>query len=304
MNKICIVLVGATAVGKTEWAIKLARYFNTKIISADSRQCYQEISIGVAKPSSQYLNEIPHYFINSHSIHDVVNVKVFEAYALQSINTIFQQNNISIVVGGTGLYIDALCNGIDDIPPIDENTRNHIRQEFANRGVQWLQETIKQEDPLFFNIGENKNPHRLLRALEVMRSYQKSILEFQKKSTINRHFKIIKIGLTLPKELLVERIIKRTQTMIQEGLDEEVLSLKPYWHLQALQTVGYKEWIPYFENKINVEQVQEQIIIHTRQYAKRQTTWFKKDNSIHWISPQENLQSLIHWIEQQIANIE
>ncbi|MGL6022219.1 MAG: tRNA (adenosine(37)-N6)-dimethylallyltransferase MiaA [Chitinophagaceae bacterium] len=303
MEKICIILLGSTAVGKTEWAMKLARYFNIEILSVDSRQCYKEISIGVAKPSPQYLHEIPHHFINSHSIYEKVNAKIFEEYALNSFSSIFSKSNMAIMVGGTALYIDALCKGIDDIPIINQYIQNEIRLEFKNKGIVWLQATVEKEDPLFFKLGENKNPHRLLRALEVIRSHKKSIIQFHTQKAKLRNFKIIKIGLQLSKEILYQCIIERTHQMIKNGLEKEVLELKPYWHLQALQTVGYQEWIPYFEKKINFEKVQELIIIHTRQYAKRQMTWFKKDTSTHWITPEDNFESVVAWLQQKIYNL-
>jgi tRNA dimethylallyltransferase len=199
-NKTCIVVTGPTGIGKTDYAIKLALQYNTQIISADSRQCFKELNIGVAKPSSAQLNTVYHYFINSHSIHDEVNVKVFEQFALNAVHKIFERNDIAVMAGGTGLYIKAFCEGLDDVPAVDEEIRNEINKAYKLRGMNWLQSETQKQDPLYFSLGEIENPQRTLRALEVKLSTGKSILGFQSGKKIKRDFEIKKINLELPRE--------------------------------------------------------------------------------------------------------
>ncbi len=283
-NKTCIVILGPTAVGKTLLAVSLAKHFNTQIISADSRQCYRELNIGVAKPSSNVLDQVKHYFIDSHSIHEHVNVKIFETYALKAADAIFLKHDTAIMVGGTGLYIKAFCDGIDEIPVIDSDIKRNIILNFQTSGIGWLQNEIGKKDPLYFKKGEMQNPQRLMRALEVKLSTGKSIIEFQTQQKKKRNFNITKIGLELPKEQLHQNINNRVEEMIRNGSLEEVESLHPYKHLSALQTVGYRELFDYLDLKISLNEAIEKIKVNTRQYAKRQMTWFKKDKEVRWIS--------------------
>jgi len=285
MNKTCIVISGPTAVGKTPLAISVAKYFSTQIISSDSRQCYKELSIGVAKPSQEELTSVPHYFINSHSIHESINAGIFEKYALEKVQEIFLKNEVAVVVGGTGLYIKTFCEGIDQLPIVAPGIRENITRNFEKKGLEWLQKEVEKYDPLYFSKGEIHNPHRLIRALEVVMSSGKSIVEFQTQKSQPRDFKIIQIGLELPREQLYQRINDRVDQMIIEGLVEEVKSLITYQELNALQTVGYRELFDYFSEKISLQQAIEAIKINTRHYAKRQMTWFKKDANIKWSSP-------------------
>lgn len=282
-DKCCFIIVGPTASGKTFFAIQLAKHFNTQIISADSRQCYKELNIGVAKPSFQQLKEVNHLFISSHSIHQQVNAKVFETYADDAVNTIFNNNDVAVMVGGTGLYINAFCNGIDEIPAIDQQIKNDIMLNFESNGIEWLQNEIEKKDPDYFVKGEIKNPQRLIRALEVKLSTGRSITEFQIQHKKQQAFKIIKIGIELPKEQLYQNINNRVDNMIQQGLVDEVRSLLPYQHLNALNTVGYKEIFAYFSEEITLTESIEKIKLNTRHYAKRQMTWFKKDKEVKWI---------------------
>lgn len=282
-----IVIVGPTAVGKTAVAIQLAQHFNTEIISADSRQCYKELNIGVAKPSGKELAGVHHYFINSHSIHDAVNAGTFEQYALQAADTIFQQNNIAVMVGGTGLYIKAFCEGIDEIPPADETTRKNIITEYEKNGINWLQKQVAEKDPAFWQIAERQNPHRLIRALEVLLATGRSITTFRLQQKKERPFNIIKIGLNLTKEQLYHNINHRVDVMMRQGLLQEAESLAPYSGLNALQTVGYKELYEYIGGAVSFEKAVDNIKLNTRHYAKRQTTWFKKDGSVQWVHPAE-----------------
>ena len=300
-QKTCIVIVGPTAVGKTSLAISLAQYFNTEIISADSRQCYRELNIGVATPSALQLQQVKHYFIQSHSVHEEVNAAVFENYALESINNIFQDHDIAIVTGGTGLYVKAFCEGLDEIPEVDENIRSKIIQQFEEKGLSWLQEEVSVNDPLYYSAGEIQNPQRLMRALEVLLSTGRSIRSFQRQQPQEREFRIIKTGLELPREQLYQNINHRVDEMMKQGLLDEVKGLTPLRQLNALQTVGYSELFKYLDGSISLEEAIEEIRKNTRHYAKRQMTWFRKDPSIKWFLPTEfdALKSYLkHYLQQ------
>lgn len=288
MIKTVIIIAGPTAVGKTAIAITIAKFFGTEIISADSRQCYKELKIGVARPSNEELTIVPHHFIGSHSIHEVINAGVFEQYALEKTIDIFQNSDVAVMVGGTGLYIKAFCEGMDHIPKVPQAIRKEISTGYEQYGLNWLQNQVKDIDPDFFAIAETKNPNRLMRALEVFKATGKSILHFRKAKKAERDFKLIKIGLQLPKEELYRNINNRIENMITSGLLEEVRSLIPYQHLHALQTVGYKELFAHFSGAKNLEVAIEEIKKHTRQYAKRQLTWFKKDKELNWFEPNAN----------------
>lgn len=277
-HKTCIIISGATAVGKTDFAIELAQKFHTQIISADSRQCYKELNIGVAKPSAEQLKSIKHFFINSHSIHDDVNVKVFEQYALDAIEKVFKTNDIAIVVGGTGLYIKAFCESLDDIPVVNENIRNEINEAYKKGGIEWLQKEIQKKDPFYFASGEIQNPQRIMRALEIKLSTGNSILDFHSGKKIKRDFEIKKINLELPRAELYERINKRVDDMMNSGLLKEAENLFPYRYLNALQTVGYKELFDFMEGRVSLDKAIDDIKKNTRHFAKRQITWFKKFN--------------------------
>ena len=285
MNKTCIIIVGPTAVGKTNLAIQIASHFNTEIISADSRQCFKELNIGVAKPNTNELLLVKHHFINSHSIQHEVNAAVFEKYALEKVTEIFAHSDIAVMTGGTGLYVKAFCHGIDDLPTINPIIRQTIVTNYNNNGIEWLREQVKKEDPPYFIQGETQNPQRLMRALEVKRSTQQSILFYQTNQKKQRAFNIIKIGIELPKTVLTERINVRVNSMIQDGLVEEVKELLPFKYLNALQTVGYKEIFAYLHGDTTLAEAITAIKISTRQYAKRQLTWFKKDKETVWCNP-------------------
>ena len=277
-------MVGPTAVGKTSFAIALAKALGTEIISADARQCYKEMNIGVARPSADELKTVPHHFIASHSVNENINASFYENWALEKLENLFTRNEAVVMVGGTGLYIKAFCEGLDLIPAIDAEIRENIIAQYEKLGLRWLQKEVSVKDPQYWEKGEQKNPQRLMRALEVMLGTGSSITSFQNKKAVERPFKIVKIGLELPREELYERINARVLTMVEEGLEKEVKSLEAVAHLNALQTVGYSEWKDYFEGKISKEKVIENIQQNTRHYAKRQMTWFKRDPSITWFN--------------------
>jgi tRNA dimethylallyltransferase len=285
MQKTCIVISGPTAVGKTSVAVDLASHFGTEIISADSRQCYKELNVGVAKPDESDLLKVKHHFISSHSIHESVTAVDFEKYALDSIDTIFQNNDIAVLVGGTGLYIKAFCSGFDPIPPVAPEIRNLIIQQYELLGIDWLRESLIQKDTDFAKSGEMKNPQRMMRALEVIESTGKSILSFQAQQKKVRDFKIVKLGLELPRPDLYDRINSRVDIMMKVGLLKEVESLLPHQKLNALQTVGYTEIFDFLNGDQSLDEAVNMIKQNSRHYAKRQMTWFKKDESISWIEP-------------------
>ena len=285
MTPTVYIVVGPTAVGKTKYAIELAQRLKTEIISADARQCYQELNIGVARPSSLELATVPHHFIASHSIQDTVNAGVFEQYALAKSAELLSKFGTAVMVGGTGLYIKAFVEGMDLIPAIDPSIRTQIQQDLSTKGIEWLQHQVKLMDPDYWAIadqGEQHNTQRLSRALEVMTATGQSILSFQNQTKKVRPFNIQKIGIEMPRAQLYDRINQRVHQMDQMGLEEEVMALRPQFHLNALQTVGYQEWLPYLEGNQSKEAVIQAIQQNTRHYAKRQMTWFKKDPEIKW----------------------
>jgi tRNA dimethylallyltransferase len=298
-QKFIIQIAGPTAVGKTALAIGLAKKFNTEIISYDSRQCYKELTIGVARPSAEELATVPHHFIASHSIHDSLNAAGYENYALQKVQELFEKHSVVVMVGGTGLYWNAFANGIDFIPEVDPSLRAEINATYEERGIDWLANTLCEKDPAFAAVGEMKNPQRMLRALEVVTATGKSILTFRKQEKQVRDFQVISIGLELPRQELVARINLRVDQMMQEGLLEEVKSLQPFASLNALQTVGYAELFAYLHNELSLEEAIEKIKSNTRQYAKRQMTWFKRDNSTTWFAPSQQTE-IIKLVEAQL----
>lgn len=300
-NKTVIIIAGPTAVGKTALGIEAASYFQTEIISADSRQCYKELNIGVARPSPEELATVPHHFIASHSIQEKVTAATFEQYALEKAATLFEQQDVVVMVGGTGLYIKAFCEGLDEVPEVTEEIRAQIIEQYQTEGMEWLQSQVQAKDPAFFAVGEIQNPHRLMRALEVVTATGRSILDFRTGIKKQRPFKVIKIALDLPKEQLHHNINTRVDKMIAQGLVEEVQSVAPFRANSALQTVGYKEILSYLEGEISLEEAIELIKRNTRQYAKRQLTWFRKDKAYSWITPEKGqLENLLHGIKKAL----
>lgn len=288
-NKFLIVIAGPTAVGKTSLAIDLAKEFHSEIISADSRQFFREINIGTAKPSDEDLKKVKHHFINSLSIEKEYNAAQFAEDAEKLLTELFKKINIVFLVGGSGLYIDALCKGFDKIPKGDDKTRKKLNDIFENEGISALRKMLKEKDAEYYEKVDLKNPHRLIRALEVCLQTGKPYSSFRKSENKikNKKYSIIKIGLTLPKEELHKRIDERVDKMIADELLEEVNRLYEYKNLNPLQTVGYKEFFYFLDEQINFTEAVELIKRNTRQFAKRQMTWFKKDKEIKWFSPYE-----------------
>ena len=299
-NKYLIVVAGPTAVGKTDLCLNLAKKFDTEIISSDSRQFFKETILGTAKPSDLQLSEVPHHFINTLSIYDNYDVKLFEEDALNLMQIIFQKHNIIIMTGGSGLYIDAICNGFDDMPQIGSEIRQKIIKEYELKGLAFLQEKVKLLDPEYFALVDQNNPQRLMRALEVCRATGKPFSTFRNKKKVDRPFTIIKIGLERERDELYRRIDLRMDLMIQEGLFDEAVSLYPYKHLNALQTVGYSEIFGFLEGKYDREEAIRLLKRNSRRYAKRQLTWFRRDPEMTWFHP-DQLDEVLEFISNQMA---
>lgn len=296
-----IVIAGPTAVGKTAVALQVAQHFGTEIISADSRQCYREMTIGTAKPTAEELHTVPHHFIDSHSITEELNAADYEKLALGYCATIFKQKNIAVVCGGTGLYIKALCEGIDEMPATDRDIEKALQAEADSKGIDWLQELLQQEDPEFYAVAEQQNPARLIRALAFKRTTGQSIVHYRSGKVKERPFRVIKIALDLPREVLYERINLRVEQMIANGLLDEVKALYPQRQLKNLQTVGYSELFDWIDGTITLEKGVELVQQHSRNYAKRQLTWFRKDKENKWFQPTD-IQEMICYIEERMQD--
>lgn len=291
MNKpyTLIVICGPTAVGKTAFSIRLAKQFKTTIISADSRQFYREMNIGTAKPSPEELSEVPHHFINNLSIHNNYSAGQFEEEALQVLNRHFEEMpNIPIIMaGGSGLFIKAVCEGFDDLPEIDKSTRAALIEQYETKGIEFLQTQLQTQDPAYFKLVDKKNPQRLIRALEVIESTGKTFTTYRNRKPRPRKFKCVYIGLALERAELYKRINQRVDSMMQNGLLEEVKKLVPYQHLNALQTVGYSELFNFIEGITTLEEAVRLIKRNSRRYAKRQLTWFRRNEKIAWFKPDQ-----------------
>ena len=277
IKKKLIVIGGPTASGKTALAIHLAQQHNTEIVSADSRQFYKEMSIGTAKPTHKELAQAKHHFIGNLSIHDAYSVGDYERDALFILNKIFEKNDTAIMVGGTGLYIRAVCEGLDTFPDVPLSIKQEFEAIFENEGIEPLQKLLQEVDPHYFNEVDVQNPMRLMRALSVWKASRQPFSSFRSSTKAVRDFEPIYQTIQLPRPILYDRINRRVDAMITEGLLEEAKALHPFKHLNALQTVGYSELFDYFDNKMSLEEAIDKIKQHTRNYAKRQVTWFKKN---------------------------
>jgi len=300
MNSIptLIVIAGPTAVGKTDTAIWLAQHYGTEVVSADSRQFYREMSIGTAKPNAEELEAAKHYFINSHSITEDFTVGDYEKQALALLDKLFKTHDKVILAGGSGLYIKAVCEGFDELPDADPAIREQLNQELSEKGIAFLQEKLKAADPEYYQQADLNNPQRIIRALQVFESTGKPFSSFRKATVNKRPFNIVKFCVNLPREMLYERINRRVDIMVERGLVEEVRSLLPYRYLNALNTVGYSELFDYFDSKTDLETAISLIKQNTRNFAKRQLTWFRKDKEMHWVAP-GNINEITNIIEQQ-----
>jgi tRNA dimethylallyltransferase len=295
LSKHLVVVAGPTATGKTDLSILLAKHFHTEIISADSRQFYREMNIGTAKPAENQLSEAKHHFINSLSITSDYNAGIFETECIALLDKLFEKHELLILSGGSGLYINAVLNGMGQLPKADKEIRASLKLMLQENGISALQKQLNQFDPEYFKTVDQNNPQRLMRALEVCIISGKKYSSFLGKNIAKRNFIPIIIGLHAEKELLYERINKRVDEMIAAGLAEEVKSLLPYKDYNSLQTVGYKELVQFLEGKLSLAEAIELIKKNTRSYAKRQMTWFKKMNGIKWFEA-GNLESMLSYI--------
>ena len=297
---ILLSIVGPTASGKSDLALKLASYFDTEIISADSRQFYRELNVGTAKPSLEVLKRIRHHFINSHSILEEFNVGDFEKSVLDLLYELFRQYNILIMVGGSGLYCKSVWEGLDELPIIDTDLRKAINEEVLQNGLDLLLVELSKNDPVYFNQVDQHNPMRIKRAIEVIRSTGKPFSSFIGKAKMPRQFKNIKIGISLDRKLLFNNIDFRMDQMIKNGLFEEVKSLIPYQHLNALKTLGYTEIFDYYNGKYDRVETICSLKRNSRRYAKRQLTWFKKDDEIKWLDLNSGWDKILDEINRQL----
>ena len=290
MKKTLIVITGPTAVGKTALCLEIAKHFDIPIINADSRQIYKELRIGTASPTSEQMQQVPHFFVGSLSLNDYYSASLFEQQVLECLEQQFQTNDYALLSGGSMMYIDAVCDGIDDIPTIDDETRELMKQRLAEEGLEALVEELKRLDPEYYEIVDRQNPRRVVHALEICTMTGKTYTSFRKREKRQRPFRIIKIGLNRPREELYQRINQRVDEMMQQGLLEEAKSLYPMRQMNALNTVGYKELFDYLEGRWPLVEAVERIKGNTRRYARKQLTWYKKDPQIHWFHPQETEQ--------------
>jgi tRNA dimethylallyltransferase len=286
VTKILLIILGPTATGKTDLAIQVAGWLNTEIISADSRQFYRELSIGTAKPSPTQLSEVHHNLIGHISVEDKYNISRFEQDVLKLLAELFKTRDIVVMCGGSGLYIDAVCHGIDEQPDHDPAIRQLLQAEYKGNGIGYLRNELQRLDPEYYQQVDLSNPHRLMRALEVCMMTGKPFSSFRKGTIRQRPFRIVKLGIDISREELIQRVNRRTDEMMSAGLLEEARANLAFRHLNALNTVGYKEMFDFLDGKCSMEEAVEKIKINTRRYAKRQMTWFRKDTEIQWIKPE------------------
>jgi tRNA dimethylallyltransferase len=299
-KKYVITIVGTTAIGKTALGIKLAKHFNTEIISVDSRQFFKEMTIGTAVPTKEELGQASHHFIQNLSIFDQYSVGDFEKDALQKIKELHKKYDVILLLGGSGLYVDAVLKGLDYFPKVDAQIRKNLKTELEEKGIEKLQNQLKKLDLQSYKNIEISNPQRLIRALEICISSGKPYSSFLNKKQGKRDFISIKIGLTAERETIYNRINQRVDIMIKNGLVDEAKKLHEYKHLNALQTVGYRELFSYFDNEISLDFAIEEIKKNTRRFAKRQVTWFKRDDKITWFDYQDKIENITGFLESKI----
>ena len=298
MNKTLIVITGPTAVGKTDLCLDIAKYFGIPIINADSRQIYREIKIGTAAPTEEQLRQVRHYFVGTQALTDYYSASIYEQEVMNLLDTLFQTSDYALLSGGSMMYIDAVCNGIDDIPTVDDETRNLLKKRLAEEGLESLCEQLRILDPEHYEIVDKKNPRRVVHALEICLMTGRTYTSFRTNEHKERPFNIIKIGLTRDREIIYERINRRVDIMMEQGFLDEARSVYPLRHLNALNTVGYKELFTYLDGTWSLEEAIERIKGNTRRYARKQLTWYKKDPLVTWFSPDDKQLILNHIIKQ------
>ncbi len=298
-NKTLIVLLGPTGVGKTDLSIRLAQRYNTEISSSDSRQVYREMRIGTAVPEPEQLKAVPHHFIHTHSVHDYFSSWECEQQTLALLEKLFQHKDQVLLVGGSMMYIDAVCNGIDEIPTIDEQLRKEVFEQYQAEGLEAMRRQLKILDPVFYEQVDLKNAKRVIHAVEICLMAGRPYSELRSNTKKERNFNIVKIGLNRDREELYHRINQRVDIMIEKGLEAEARALFPYRALNSLNTVGYKELFEYFTGNISFEKAVELIKRNSRRYAKRQLSWFRRDKSIHWFHP-DDFDAVAECIDRQL----
>lgn len=299
MTKTLVVILGPTGVGKTDTCIRVAKHFNVPIINADSRQIFQEIPIGTAAPTQVQQQEIKHFFVGNHHLDDYYSASMYEQDVLSLLEKLFTSQDIALMSGGSMMYLDAVCNGIDDIPTVDEQTRQWMKQRLHDEGLPTLVEELRQLDPIHYEYVDKNNPRRVVHALEICHMTGKTYTSFRTNKIKERPFQIIKIGLNLPREELYQRINQRVLNMIQEGWVEEALIVYPKRELNSLHTVGYRELFDYLDGLYTLDEAIEKIQSNTRRYMRKQLTWFKRDQKIRWFSP-NNIEEIINYISKSI----
>lgn len=300
MKNTLIVLIGPTGVGKTELSLSIAEHFHTSILSSDSRQLYADLKIGTAAPTPDQLARVPHHFVGTLKLTDYYSAAQYEADVMKKLEELFSLNEVVVLTGGSMMYVDAICKGIDDIPTIDKETRELMLQKYEEEGLEHLCAELKLLDPEYYQIVDLKNPKRIIHALEICYMTGKSYTSFRTQSTKKRSFRIIKIGLTREREELYERINCRVDEMLNAGLLEEVQAVYPYKELNSLNTVGYKELFKYLDGEWTLEFAIEKIKQNSRIYSRKQMTWFKRDNEIHWFHPEQK-EEIMNYINEQLA---
>ncbi len=299
MPKTLIILLGPTGVGKTSLSTRIAEHYQTEIISCDSRQIYREMSIGTAVPDNITLKKIRHHFIQSHSIFDYYNASKYEFEVLEKLELLFQIYDTVIMTGGSMLYIDAVCKGIDDLPEADPELRKTLTDRMKNEGIESLRTELRYLDPVYYSEADLRNPKRIIHGLEICIMTGKPYSSFRTRQHKPRNFNVIKIGLNRERAILYEMINRRVDQMFESGLVEEAKNLYPYRHLNALNTVGYRELFECFDNKITMDEAKERIKSNTRKYARKQLTWFLKDNEIKWFTPLQE-EEIISFLNEKL----
>ncbi len=301
MNKL-IVILGPTASGKTALSIEVAKHFDAPVLSCDSRQFYREIPVGTAAPTVEEQDGVPHYFVGDRNVTDFYNCGRFEEDALRLLDELFQRHDFVVMVGGSGLYIDAVCEGMDDIPAVDPAIRPGLQERFEKEGLGSLVEELQRLDPEYCKQVDHQNPARVIRALEICLGTGKTYTELRKGRTKERPFEVIRIGVNMPREPLYARIDRRVEAMLEAGLEAEARQVYPLRAHNALQTVGYRELFDWFDGKISREEAVSLIQRNTRRYAKRQLTWFKRDKRIHWFDARLSLDELLEEALRRVSD--
>lgn len=297
MNKTLIVITGPTAVGKTELCLDIAKHFGIPIINADSRQIYRDLKIGTAAPTEEQLRQVRHYFVGTLGLTDYYSASMYEEQVMQLLNELFQTSDYALMAGGSMMYIDAVCNGIDDIPTVDDDIRAKLKKRLSDEGLEALCEELHQLDPEHYEVVDKKNPRRVIHALEICHMTGKTYTSFRTNIRKNRPFRIVKIGLTRERETIYDRINKRVDLMMQAGLLDEARRLYHLRHLNALNTVGYKEMFTHIDGTWTLDEAVERLKGNTRRYARKQLTWFKHDSQMTWFSPNDK-QLILNHIKQ------